>query len=208
MSKELDRACCVRAALLQSLTSHRHIAGYSRLCHPTAKQPLQSSLLPNWDWYHVLPLTPPQFLTVNYLPFSIKYSTAFLLFARTVELSIIMLKAPIALIMSLRFHIKAADRIKNLGCPEPSCKTRICSCGCALPHITTSRHSHFVHWWRRNWRLCYCSPSFVPWRRCVVLTSVSPVANPMPGSQQTSHKCLLDEWKLNGRQRFQIYDTC
>lgn len=123
---------------LQSLTAHRHKAGYSRLCHPTAKQPLQSPFLPKWDRY-VLPLPPPQFLTVNYLPFSIIYSTTFLLFTKTVELSITMLEAPTALNIGFPFHIKAASR-KNLGCSEPSSKTKTSSCRCA-PHPITTRQA-------------------------------------------------------------------
>ena len=42
----------------------------------------------------------------------------------------------------------------------------------------------------------------------VVLTFVSPVTSPRPGSMQTFHKCLLDKWRLNRRQRFRVCDSC
>lgn len=63
---------------------------------------------------------------------------------------------------------------------------------CPSPPSASGRHSHFVHWWRRTWGLCYCFPHLLI-EGTAILTFISPVTGPMPGSKQTFHKCWMNE---------------
>lgn len=83
-----------------------------------------------------------------------------------------MLKAPISLIIVFSFHIKAAGRIKNLGYPESSCKTRTSSCRCVPHHHhhqAGSSYSLFTDG-EKHVRLCYSFSLFPPWKNWVILT--------------------------------------
>lgn len=131
-----------------------------------------------------------------------RHSTTFLLVTQTAELSVTMLKAPTALILVF-FSRKSAGRIKNLGCTEPSWKTRTCSCRCAPTPSPPGRLSHSVHWRRGTWEaLLLFSLLLLEGNLLHPL-----VTSPMSGSQQTFHKCLLDGRKLNGRPTFWVYDS-
>lgn len=93
----------------ESLMSHRQNTGYSSLCPLTAQQSL-----PTWDWHYVLPLPPPQFLTVHFLPFSVIYYLPSI-YKDTVDLSITTLKASVFLTIVSSFSYRSGKKSKELG---------------------------------------------------------------------------------------------
>ena len=135
--------------------------------------------------------------------------TTFLLFIKTAALSIKMLRALISLIQMFYLLTKDGRQDKEFGVFRAFTQ-RTCSWRC-VPHPFHPHQAGTPTVWSLMRETQGASATVFPYlliAGTVVLTFVSPVTSPRPGSTQTFHKCLLDKWRLNGRQRFTVCDSC
>lgn len=151
------RLLCLRSLGSAELVSHRYKASHSWLCQSYSHTALQSPLLPNWDWYHVLPLPPLQFPSKLSAIFN-EIFHYFLLFTKTAELSRTMLKAPIAFIMGFPFH-QSQQAGKEPGMDTAFLKNKNLLLQMS-PHPIPTRQALRLSTDKGGpGRLCYCPPS-------------------------------------------------
>lgn len=173
----------------QSSISHRHRASYSRAHQPTAKQPLQSPPLPTSEWHHVLsasPSIPDSKLTtilnyiIYYFPSTDIYKDSWVVYNNAERGDIFNF---------FFFSCNGSRQDKELGMFRAFLQSKnLLLYVCPPNHHHQAGTSTVCSLMRENLGGCYGFPLFT-----AILTFVSPVTSPMPGSKQTFHK-MFDGW--------------